>query len=181
MHQQRTFLAICLDSGDTLVDEGTEIKDEQEVVQRAALIPGATELVKTLKAWGYPLALVADGPVGSFENILAQHGLRAYFDAFAISGEVGVSKPDARMFHHALTQLGIAPADYGRVIMVGNNLERDIKGANALGIVSVWLDWAPRRAKIPADASEQPQYTIKLPLDLLSLLKQLEDENQPTN
>ena len=51
---------------------------------------------------------------------------------------------------------------------------QDIKGANALGIVSVWLDWAPRRSKIPADASEQPQYTIKLPLELLSLLEQLE-------
>lgn len=176
VHLQRTFLAICLDSGDTLVDEGTEIKDEQEVVQRAELIPGAAELVKTLKAWGYPLALVADGPVGSFQNILTQHDLSHYFAAFAISEEVGVVKPDARMFHHALAQLGIAPADYGRVIMVGNNLERDIKGANALGMVSVWLDWAPRRAKIPADASEQPQYTIKLPLDLLPLLQRLEQE-----
>jgi len=175
---QRTFLAICLDSGDTLVDEGTEIKDEQEIVQRAELIPGAAELVKTLKAQGYPLALVADGPVGSFANILTQHDLHHYFDAFAISEEVGVIKPDARMFHHALAQLGIAPADYGRVIMVGNNLERDIKGANALGIVSVWLDWAPRRAKIPADASEQPQYTIKLPLDLLPLLQRLEQEGE---
>lgn len=173
---QRAFLAICLDSGDTLVDEGTEVKDEAEVVQQAALIPGAAELVKTLKAWGYPLALVADGPVGSFENILAQHDLRHYFDAVAISGAVGVAKPDARMFHQALTQLGIAPADYDRVIMVGNNLERDIKGANALGIISVWLDWAPRRAKIPADASEQPQYTIKAPLDLLPLLQRLEQE-----
>ncbi len=176
MALQHYFLAICLDSGDTLVDEGTEIKDEQAVVQRAELIPGAAELVKRLKELDYPLALVADGPVGSFQNLLAQHDLRHYFDAFAISEEVGVVKPDARMFHHALAQLGIAPADYGRVIMVGNNLERDIKGANALGIVSVWLDWAPRRSKIPADASEQPQYTIKLPLDLLPLLQRLEQE-----
>jgi len=85
-------------------------------------------------------------------------------------------KPDARIFQYALQQLGIAPADYGRVIMVGNNLERDIKGANALGMVSVWLDWAPRRAKIPADASEQPRYTIKTPLELLPLLERLEHE-----
>lgn len=176
MSQQHYFLAICLDSGDTLVDEGTEIKDEQEVVQRAELIPGAAELVKSLQARGYPLALVADGPAGSFRNIYSQHDLSHYFDAFAISEEVGVAKPDARMFHHALAQLGIAPVDYSRVIMVGNNLERDIKGANALGIVSVWLDWAPRRSKIPADASEEPQYTIKLPLELLSLLDRLEHE-----
>lgn len=176
MNLEHYFLAICLDSGDTLVDEGTEIKDEQEVVQRAELIPGAAVLVKTLKARGYRVALVADGPASSFRNIYTQHHLYDAFDAFAISDEVGVAKPDARMFHHALAQLGIAPADYGRVIMVGNSLERDIKGANALGILSIWLDWAPRRSKIPADASEQPLYTIKLPLDLLPLLEQLERE-----
>lgn len=176
MSLEHHFLAICLDSGDTLVDEGTEIKDAQEVVQRAELIPGAAELVRTLKARGYPLALVADGPVGTFRNVLGHHQLYPLFDVLAISGEVGFVKPDVRIFHYALHQLGIAPADVARVIMVGNNLERDIKGANALGMVSVWLDWAPRRAKIPADASEQPAYTIKTPLDLLPLLDQLERE-----
>ena len=58
--------------------------------------------------------------------------------------------------------------------MIGNNLERDVKGANQLGIVSVWLDWAPRRSKIPADASEVPLHTIKLPLDLLPIIDQIE-------
>ncbi|MEZ4862493.1 MAG: HAD-IA family hydrolase [Caldilineaceae bacterium] len=172
--QKHHILAICLDCGDTLVDEGAEVKDEYEVTQHASLIPGAAELVQTLKRLGYPLALVADGPAGTFHNVLTQHNLYHYFDAFAISGEVGVAKPDARMFHHALDQLAIAPAAYGRVLMVGNNLERDIKGANALGICSVWLDWAPRRAKIPADATEVPCYTIKMPLDLLPLLATLE-------
>jgi putative hydrolase of the HAD superfamily len=170
--------AIFLDSGDTIVDEGTEIKDAQAVVQRAELIPGATLMVEGIKERGYPLALVADGPVGTFQNVLTQHQLYHHFDALAISGAVGAEKPDARMFHHALAQLQIDPADYGRVVMVGNNLERDIKGANALGLITVWLDWAPRRSKIPADASEVPQYTIKTPDALLALLDQLERKYQ---
>lgn len=169
------LLAVCLDSGDTLVDEGTEVKDADAVVLRGELIPGAAELVRSLKEQGYRLALVADGPAGSFHNLLReQHKLWDDFDAFAISGEVGVEKPHPAVFHHALGQLGIAPADYGRTVMVGNNLERDIKGANALGMISVWLDWAPRRSKIPADASEAPQHTIKQPLELLAVLRQLE-------
>lgn len=176
-----SILAICLDSGDTLVDEGTEVKDAAEVVLRAELIPGAAALVPALKARGYPLALVADGPVGSFQNILTQHQLKQYFDVFAISGAVGVEKPAARMFHHALAQLGIPPADYGRVVMVGNNLERDIAGANALGIISVWLDWAPRRAKIPANALQVPTYTIRNPLELLAVLDQLEGISHETD
>lgn len=166
--------AICLDCGDTLADEGTEVKNASGVTQRADLIPGAEQMVRELKMQGYRLALVADGPAGTFHNILSQHGLYDVFDAFAISQEVGVIKPDPLIFHHAMAQLGITDTDYHRVVMVGNNLERDIKGANDLGMISVWLDWAPRRAKVPKDASETPQYTIKNPLDLLPLIDQLE-------
>jgi putative hydrolase of the HAD superfamily len=174
LRPQSRIRAICLDCGDTLVDEGTEIKDENEVVQRAELIPGAAELVHELKRLGYPLALVADGPRGTFENVLRQHGLYDSFDAFAISGDVGVAKPDPLMFHTALKALSIPETDHPRVVMVGNSLARDIKGANDLGLISVWLDWSPRRSKIPADSSEIPQYTIKQPLDLLAALVQIE-------
>jgi HAD superfamily hydrolase (TIGR01549 family) len=168
------ILAICLDCGDTLVDEATEIRDEQGVVLQATLIPGAAETVRALKQRGYKLALVADGPVSTFRNILTGHKLFHLFDALAISEKVGVSKPDARMFVHALDQLGLAPDDYGRVVMVGNYLARDIKGANQLGLISVWLDWAPRRPKTPADSLEIPRYTIKTPTELLPLLESLE-------
>ena len=163
------LLAVCFDCGDTLADEATEVKDARGATLRADLIPGAADVVRELKRRGYPLALVADGPTATFANILTQHKLYGCFDAFAISEEVGVEKPNPRIFIHALAQLGIRREDYGRVIMVGNNLARDIKGANALGLISVWLDWAPRRAKTPADASEVPQYTIKTPAALLSL------------
>jgi putative hydrolase of the HAD superfamily len=165
------LLAICLDCGDTLADEGSEIKDDE-------LIPGAAELVRQLSRQDYKLALVADGPTATFRNILSQHELYDYFDAFAISEELGVSKPHPRMFIHALDQLDIARKDYGRTLMVGNNLERDIKGANDLGMISVWLDWAPRRSKVPVDESEAPQYTIRLPLDLLALLKSIEGDSR---
>lgn len=167
------ILAVCLDCGDTLVDEGTEIKDENQVTQRAELIPGAAQMVAGIQERGIPIALVADGPAGTFHNVLHQHDLWRFFDAFAISGQVGVSKPDPRMFRHALEQLGIEKADYGRVIMVGNNLERDIKGANALGLISVWLSWSTRRTHTPADASEIPQFTIATPLDFLPILDQM--------
>jgi putative hydrolase of the HAD superfamily len=171
---EHKILAICFDSGDTIVDEGTEVKDPTGTTLVAELIPGAAETVIALKARGYRLALVADGPAGTFYNTLGPRGLLELFDALAISGLVGAEKPDARIFQHALDQLGIPSADYGRVVMIGNNLSRDIKGANALGIISIWLDWAPRRPKIPLDASEQPCYTIKTPGELLDLIAQVE-------
>ncbi len=171
---EHKILAIFFDSGDTIVDEGTELKDPDGVTQQASLIPGAADTLKTLKSLGYRMALVADGPAGTFYNVLGHYGLLNLFDTLAISGLLGVEKPDQRIFRHALDQLGIPPAEYGRVVMVGNHLARDIKGANMLGLVSVWLDWAPRRPKVPADPSEQPCYTIKNPSELLDLITKLE-------
>ena len=170
------ILAVCFDFGDTLMDEATEVKDDTLTTLQAELIPGADRLVRELDRRGYKLALVADGLVGTCYNVLTQYGLYDLFDAFAISEQVGVEKPDPRMFMCALDQLKIARHDYGRTVMVGNYLARDIKGANGLGMISVWMDWAPRRPKVPADESEVPHYTIKEPQDLLQVIESLERE-----
>jgi putative hydrolase of the HAD superfamily len=170
----KKLLAVLLDCGDTLVDESTQVWSESQVALSADLIPGADEMVREIKRRGYPLGLVADGPSGTFRNILGQHGLFDLFDVHAISEEVGVEKPDPAMFQTALHALGIQPEDYGRVVMVGNHLAKDIRGANELGLISVWLDWAPRRPKIPAEQVEVPRYTIRFPLEFIALIDQLE-------
>ena len=63
------------------------------LLERADLIPGASELIHALKRRGYTLALVADGYPGTYRNVLTQHALYDCFDVFAISEEVGVNKP----------------------------------------------------------------------------------------
>ncbi len=170
-----TFLpiAILLDCGDTLADESTEQKNELGESLRADLIPGARDLVLELKRRKHPLALCADGPLATFENILTQHGLYNCFDTFAISESVGVTKPDERMFRAALDGLDVDPAHYGQAVMVGNNLKRDIAGANALGLITVFLSWSDRRRKVPESDLETPNFTIQQPLELLDVLYQL--------
>jgi HAD superfamily hydrolase (TIGR01549 family) len=171
---EHNIVAICFDFGDTLVDEATEVKNERQVTLRGDLIPGADQMLRDLHTRGYRLAIVSDGPVGNVENVLRDYDLLDLFDAFAISEALGVEKPNPRIFIHALDRLGVAPEDYGRTIMVGNNLSRDVRGANELGIVSVYLDWSPRYPKVPVDTSEVPLHTIKMPLDLLPLVDRLE-------
>ncbi|MCZ6528945.1 MAG: HAD-IA family hydrolase [Chloroflexi bacterium] len=168
------ILAVCLDFGDTLVDETSEIKDETETALRADLIPGAGELLRELKQRGYKLALVADGRPGTYSNVLRQHAVHQLFDTFAISEEVGVEKPDARMFVAALDALGIDREHYDRTVMLGNRLERDVRGANDLGMVSVWIDRSGRYSAEPADESEVPDFTIHAPLELTDVLEKLE-------
>ena len=167
---------VFIDCGDTLVDESTQDFIEGELVRTADLIPGADQLILTLKERGYRVALVADGLTQSFKNILNQHNLWDKFDCHSISEEVGVQKPHKNMFLDAAEKLKIKQEDFGLILMVGNNLSRDIKGANNLGILSVFESWSPRYPRTPANESETPNYIIEKPLELLDLLEKLEAE-----
>ena len=166
--------AICFDFGDTLADESTEAKDPNGVTLTADLRPGTTGVLRELKASGYALALVADGYLDTYRNVLAQHGLDRLFDAVSASEVAGAEKPAAPVFVAALSTLGLEPADYGRVMMVGNRVDRDVKGANALGLISVLLTWSKRYRLVPNDASETPDYVIAELTELPPLLERLE-------
>jgi FMN phosphatase YigB (HAD superfamily) len=169
-------LIIFLDSGDTIIDESTEIRNDEDVVLSAKVIPGADVMVKTLYERGYTLVLVADGLAQSFKNMFTQLGIYDYFTAMIISENIKATKPSPRMFKAAVGAIDLGEEDYSRIVMVGNNLSRDIKGANALGIASVFLSWTPRYPHEPADESESPRYTIGEPLELLNLVERLNDE-----
>jgi len=140
---------VCFDLGDTLMIEDSENKDADGVTQSADLIPGMAELVRSLRERGVRLALVADTRIGTYRNVLHQHGLFDLFDAFAISEELGVQKPHPAMFEHALHETGTEVGS-GAALMVGNNYARDIVGAKALGIDTLWFHWN-ERYPTPAD------------------------------
>ncbi|WP_042162197.1 HAD family hydrolase [Paenibacillus gorillae] len=169
-------LIVFFDSGDTIVDESTEVRDEEGIVISADLIPGADVMLKTLVEKGYTLALVADGDAQSFKNVFKQNGLYDYFTTMIYSETVKATKPSPRMFKAAVGALDLSEADYPRIVMIGNNLSRDMKGANALGITSIFQSWTPRYPHTPADESERPTHTVKEPLELIELLDRLNAE-----
>lgn len=172
--------AVFLDCGDTLVDEGTEVKEpDSDVVLSAELVDGAPETLSALRSQGYPLVLVADGPRRTFENVLGHHGLWDLFDAHITSGDIGVPKPSPKMFEAALRALGLPDRDAGRTVMVGNNLERDIRGANDFGIASVFFDWSDRRRRTPNGTDEVPDHTIRCLGALPDVIDDIERELQP--
>jgi len=104
--------------------------------------PEAFEVMDAL-AGRFPLVLVTNGPGHHQRAKVAAAGLASYFTGIVVSGEVGIAKPDARMFAAALDAAGV-PAE--EAIMVGNNLLRDIGGAQARGIAGAWINRAGERA-----------------------------------
>lgn len=170
------LVALFFDLGDTIMDEGTEVKDAELTTQHADLIPGMGDALRWCKARVGKLALVADTRPGTAVNVLAQHQLTDLFDYQAISEIVGVEKPDPLLFQVALDALEIAPQDYGRVAMVGNNLERDVAGAKRLGLLTIFLHWNERRRTTPFTPDEMPDYTVHNAAEFVALVASLTDE-----
>ena len=170
-------LVIFTDIGDTIIDEGTEVREvEDGVVLRADCIPGAKETMLALYEEGYPIVMVADGLVESFYNTMTQNGLEHIFAAKVISETLNTHKPDPRMFQTAMDALKLTDADKARVIMVGNNVERDVAGANRFGITSVQLVWSDRHPTVARCGDEVADYQIHAPQELLALVKMLEEK-----
>ena len=166
--------ALFFDLGDTIMMEETEVKDDALTTQHADLIPGMAQALRDLKTQGHRLAIVADARPGTPVNVLRQHGLLDLFDFLAVSESVGCEKPDPRIFRAAFEALNLSPKDYARTVMVGNNLERDIAGANRLGMISIFYHWNERRRTQPLTAEEQPRHTIKNPDELLAVIAELD-------
>jgi putative hydrolase of the HAD superfamily len=90
--------------------------------------PDAAEVLRELSARGVRLAVVSN--IGwDLRPVFRVHGLDRYLDAYVLSFEHGIQKPDPRLFRAACRELGLAPE---RVLMVGDDVRADA-GAAAVG------------------------------------------------
>lgn len=96
-----------------------------------SLDPTARSVLKTLRS-RKKVALISnfDHPP-HVHLLLSRLGLTELFDAIVVSGDVGVDKPDPRIFCPALQKTGLEP---GEVTYVGDNLDTDVRGALAAGM-----------------------------------------------
>lgn len=168
---------VFTDSGDTLVDETTQVFDDRGIVLRAELIPGARELLETLRRMKIPVVMVADGQAESFCNVYRYLELDGCFAGRIYSSDVGEEKPSPRMFEAAMRAMGLTDEDKPRILMMGNHVKKDIVGANRFGLTSVLIDWSRRYPTVPETAEETPDYVIHRPLELLELLCMPEEKD----
>ena len=108
----------------------------RERCKRHIIFSDAIPVLKDLQGT-YQLGLVTNGVPDLQHEKLSGTKLEPYFDEIVISGEVGIGKPDPRIFDLVLDALGAEPAE---AVMVGNSLERDIVGAQQARIQAIWLN-----------------------------------------
>ncbi len=113
----------------------------------------------------YPLAIVTDAQTAYTRAELHKVGLLDYFDPIIVSGDYGYRKPDRRLFQLALDKMGV-PAQ--NTLYVGNDMHRDIFGAQETGMITVMFD-SDQGTKVHQDCA--PDFTITDFRDLLTILE----------
>lgn len=122
-------------AADHAPDVARRYRREYEVASQP--VAGAIALLTRLKHAGALVVIVTNNVVAEQRLKLARCGLAGLVDELVTSEEVGVSKPDPRIFHEALHRAGAAAAD---AVMLGDAWATDIHGALGAGIRPVWLN-----------------------------------------
>lgn len=99
---------------------------------------------------GIRFGLITNGDLAFQRRKVEAVGLDVRMQHLIASGEVGVAKPDPRIFEHACSVFGVPPSE---AVYVGDRLRTDAIGAARAGLTGVWLN---RRGETPpADEAEE--------------------------
>lgn len=102
--------------------------------------PGIPELFAELDAAGFIIAVATGKPAVYSSQILANHGLDRYVRTL-VTPELDGQRSDKReIITCILDALGVLPADYRQVVMVGDR-KFDIIGAHEVGIDSIGVTY----------------------------------------
>ncbi|MFN8636267.1 MAG: HAD family hydrolase [Chloroflexota bacterium] len=104
----------------------------------------------------YRLVMVANQGLHA-RGLLEGAGLHVHFNHLLLSEEIGVSKPDERIFRMALDHLELEPE---RVAMLGDRLDLDVEPSRRLGMLAVRIRRGPFSHQLHARPEETPHLTF---------------------
>nr|XP_061806053.1 pyrimidine 5'-nucleotidase YjjG-like [Nerophis lumbriciformis] len=114
-------------------------------------------LLKDLQQADLLVGIITHGWTGKQAEKLVRLGLIPYVDANAIyiSEQVGISKPNTKLYLHALEKHNLEPE---RVMYVGDNPSHDVAPARSVGMPTAWSSRAARKS--PAELGVEVDHSI---------------------
>jgi len=113
----------------------------------------------------YRLIIITNGLKDVQDNRIRKSVIGKYFEDIVISDEIEVSKPDPKIFEHALKNIN--HTDKTKVLMVGDSLTSDIQGGINFGIDTCWFN----SNKIINKSAIKPTYEISNLMELKNIVE----------
>jgi HAD superfamily hydrolase (TIGR01549 family) len=120
---------------------------------------------------GYRMGLISNaGDDQDVQQLARRFGIAQYFDFILTSAACSYRKPHRRIFELALSNWYFLPSE---AVMVGDNLDADVRGAQSVGLFAVWLS---RRAgeRTEDQRSIQPDASLASLSELPAFLDRLQ-------
>ena len=120
--------------------EGYDLEDLEAKAARywaypaTALQPDVLPCLRALEG-RYRLGVIANQPT-SVRTAMERDGLTGFFEVWGVSDDLGLQKPDPKLFSQVLYTAGVSPA---RTVMLGDRLDYDVRPAKTAGMRTVWV------------------------------------------
>ena len=132
------------------------------LAQQTQLVPYAIELLDYLTRRGYNLYILSNGFIEVQHKKLQSAGIEDYFERMVLSDEIGINKPDRRLFDYALEVTHSQATD---TLMIGDNYDADILGAMQAGWGQIYFDRNHRGI-----TANEPQHTVHNLREVMDIL-----------
>lgn len=131
----------------------------------------ALPTLQKLETDGYRMGLISNaGDDQDVQQLAQRFGIARYFDFILTSAACSYRKPHRRIFELALSNWYFLPSE---AVMVGDNLDADVRGAQSVGLFTVWVS---RRAgeRTENQRSIQPDASLSSLSELPAFLDRLQ-------
>lgn len=129
-------------------------------LEQMSLFENVLPLLEIAKSRGAKVCILTDLTAHIQHRKIIKLCLPAHIDFLVTSEEVGIEKPDRKMFEFALNKL---KCKANQALMIGDSWKKDILGANVMGIDSIWINHKNDKKTLPKGVSEAAHFNdIKL-------------------
>jgi HAD superfamily hydrolase (TIGR01549 family) len=164
----RTIMYRLVGEVDTLYEAGLARFKELIPQYSTEVQPGIRELLAEL-AERLPMVVVANQSRGLKER-LDEIGIGNYFKLILGAGDIGMIKPDTRIFLRALNHLKVEPE---HALMVGDRIDNDVVPAKMIGMKTLHLKTGWHADQKPRTPDEQPDWSVESVEQMISTLHDL--------
>ena len=132
----------------------------------SALYPDVIPCLEALEG-RYRLGVIANQP-SSVRVAMEREGLTRFFEVWGVSDDLGLQKPDPKLFAHVLSTAGVTPA---RTVMLGDRLDYDVRPATTAGMRAIWVLRGEAPDEPTAEQVAEPDATVRSLAEIPEMLE----------